>query len=194
MPFSADLSCGSKDSKCRTFLPTRNLADPGPFSQCTLDMAKRQNCFSFWGDFMKPSRLWASTCCYCCALLLCSTFPYPRLIPRSNFDLADSNLQESLRDQVQQMSLQAMRRLCETPLEERTPEIVEKICIMLQQLTPLFKDTNQAVLEEVCKVMKVQEYQAYTSGDSRFLPAERPYMQATPTQSSACSRSHFRAS
>lgn len=63
------------------------------------------------------------------------------------------------------MSLQAMRRLCETPLEERTPEIVEKICIMLQQLTPLFKDVSQSVLEEVTKVMRVQEYQAYTSGE-----------------------------
>jgi hypothetical protein len=114
-------------------------------------------------------------------MLLSPTVPHPRLIPHLKFDLAESNLQESLRDQVQQMSLQAMRRLCETPLEERTPEIVEKICIMLQQLTPLFKDTSQAVLEEVCKVMKVQEYQAYTSGNSRFRLAGRPYMQATST-------------
>ncbi|GAQ91505.1 Similar to cAMP/cGMP-dependent protein kinase [Klebsormidium nitens] len=87
-----------------------------------------------------------------------------------------SGLKDSLRDQVQQMSLQAMRRLCETPLEERTPEIVEKICIMLQQLTPLFKDVTQGVLEEVTKVMRVQEYQAYTSVHHQSEPSTEFYI------------------
>eukprot|EP00243_Klebsormidium_subtile_P006619 TRINITY_DN2849_c0_g1_i1.p1 TRINITY_DN2849_c0_g1~~TRINITY_DN2849_c0_g1_i1.p1 ORF type:complete len:664 (+),score=163.06 TRINITY_DN2849_c0_g1_i1:118-1992(+) len=87
-----------------------------------------------------------------------------------------ASLKESLRDQVQQMSLQALRRLCDTPLEERTPEIVEKICIMLQQLTPLFKDVAQGKLEEVTKVMRVQEYQAYTSVHHQSEPSTEFYI------------------